>query len=98
MKVIGETEEGVLLTASKNEIANLFGAYSSHQMDEIGMKTSDIKPGLEINVKGAYEKMYWLEHRGYEFNELRVRLREALNRLENDVPLFKRIVDVEPNL
>ena len=98
MKVIGETEEGVLLTASKDEIANLFGAYSAYQMDEIGMKSGDIEPGLEINVKGAYEKLRWLEHRGHEFNDLRRRLREALERLENDVPLFKRIVDAEPNL
>lgn len=95
MKIIGETKEGFLISAERDEIANLFGAYSQYSLEDVGMKDSDIKPGLEINVRGAYEKLYWLERRRAEFVELERKLKSALDGLKQSEPLFKKIIDAE---
>lgn len=98
MKIIGRIEDNeFLISASRSEIANLLGAYSQYSLKEIGMTKSDIKPGLEINVSGAYEKLYWLEKRRDEFKKLERELESALKGLRKSEPLFKKIIDAETN-
>lgn len=49
MKVIGESEDGYIITATKDEIANLQGLYS-HYSDEFRVNVGD-----ELNIKPFYD-------------------------------------------
>lgn len=90
MKIIGDASNGkLLIEASRDEVANMLGAYSVYQMKEAGLSERDLKPGTEINVKGAWERLYWLERNWHEFNSLRDACRSALRETERLQPLFK---------
>lgn len=92
MKIIGEAaNERLLIEATRDEVANLLGAYSQYHLKEAGLSYDDLKPGKDINVRGAWEKLYWLEHRGDEFNPLREALQRALKEIEQAKPLFSQI-------
>ena len=92
MKIIGETTHGrLLLDASRDEVANLLGAYPAYQLKEAGLSENDLKPGVDINVRGAWDQLYWFSNRGDEFTELRRALADALKRLDESKPLFSAI-------
>jgi hypothetical protein len=92
MKIIGQAADGkLLLEASKNEIANLLGAYSANMLREAGLSENYLKPGVQINVKGAYEKLYWLSNRKAAMDRLRGELLTMAQKLDDSEPLFKVI-------
>lgn len=51
MKIIGETAEGFLLSATRTEIANLSGYYSEYSKVKF-------KPGDELEVSKIYKSFY----------------------------------------
>lgn len=55
MKIIGETDNGFILDASKQEVANLIGFYS-------GFDIGKLHTGLEIEVNHMYSQLYDLSH------------------------------------
>ena len=92
MKIIGEAaNERLLIEATRDEVANLLGAYSKYQLTEAGLTEKDLKPGMDINVRGAWDQLYWFANRGDEFADLRRALADALKRLDEAKPLFSAI-------
>ena len=52
MKIIGTSEQGLLLTATPNEVAQLLGHYSPY-----ADKCPKLSPGLVFNVSAMYERL-----------------------------------------
>lgn len=100
MKVIGKTNDGLLLSASESELANLFGFYWSGDkewqavLDELGFKhrggSRDLT-GLEIKPDIAYNRLSWLKKREREFDDLCKTLRDTADKIQDSRPLFDRI-------
>ncbi len=55
MKIIGETDNGFILDATKQEVANLIGFYSQFEIGQI-------KTGMDIEVHHMYTQLYDLSH------------------------------------
>ena len=98
MKIYSETEKGFLIEATKDEIANLYGAYSSYHIEykKNGIRKEDIRPGLVIDVRGAYERLHWLDHHEsktenlkQEVHRLKNCLDKMLSALDNTSSIFK---------
>ena len=103
MKVIGKSEQGYLITATADEIANLFGhGWNSDDFRKVA-KEAGAKDtgrwdgpdlvGVEINVGVAYERLAWLERRKSEFDSLVRDLRKMADKIDDHRPLFDKIVD-----
>ena len=92
MKVIGYTEKGYMLDATKEEIANLIGFYSTYG-EEFRKKSIGI--GSEINVSGMYKQLYGLA-RGYDDIE---RAKDNLKRCIELLDIVNPLIDVsiKPN-
>jgi hypothetical protein len=96
MKIIGAAADGkLLIEATRDEVANLLGAYSAYQLKDAGLSENALKPGVEIEVRGAYERLYWLQNRHHEFGHLRDALSRALRETERLQPVFS-IIKGEP--
>lgn len=82
MKIIGETAEGFLLSATQNEVANLEGHYCYASAQSLLQAP---KCGHEINLHKVYSTFYEL---GKQFpNELNCYIQQ----LEQVVKYFKEI-------
>ena len=79
MKVIGESENGYIITATKDEIANLQGLYS-HYSDGFNVDVGD-----ELNIKPFYDM-------AKEANSMRSR-RNELESVANHIDSALRIID-----
>lgn len=79
MKVIGESENGYIITATKDEIANLQGLYS-HYNDKFNVDVGD-----ELNIKSFYDM-------AKEANSIRSR-RDELESVANHIDSALRIID-----
>lgn len=81
MKVIATTQEGYILEAGRDEVANLMGMYSSYSD---GFRIPSI--GDDINIEGLYEK-----YRAAE------RIRNEKASLDGIINMLQRAAaDVEP--
>lgn len=97
MKIIGIANDNVIIEADKNEIANLVGAYSKHQLD----KEKDgydydtlFRVGVKFNISKIYNKMRNLQYIkiNSEYDSARSKLKEMLDSLtpiEDLVTLLK---------
>lgn len=63
MQIIGETENGFILDATRQEVANLIGFYS-------GFDIKGIKTGVEIEVNHMYSQLYDLNHMEREIGQI----------------------------
>ena len=79
MKVIGKSENGYIITATKDEIANLQGLYSQYSD---GFK---VNVGDELNITPFY-------HMAKEANGIRSR-RDELESVANHIDSALRIID-----
>jgi hypothetical protein len=106
VKVIGESADGYLITASRDEIANLFGFYWASdekyraelkkQLGEdldssYGQRRGSLI-GLTIHPSQAFSQLSWLRQRDAEFDGLCKRLRETADAIQNHKPLFDTII------
>lgn len=79
MKIIGNATGGkLLIEATPDEVANIMGAFSAYQLKDIGLKSTDLKPGMEIKVSSAWSRLYWLSRKQDQFSELRKACEQAL--------------------
>lgn len=88
MEIIGKSKEGFLIAASEDDIAHILGEYSAYRLRE---KKIEIKIGMVINVSPAYERLYWLENRNRDFDQLCRSLRYAADLIDDKRPLFDSI-------
>lgn len=72
MKIIGQTEDGYVLTANHHEVANLTG-YFSHSSS----KRPAIKVGDVIEVAKMFRHLYDLERAKVEISDMAAKLRTA---------------------
>lgn len=87
MKIIGETAEGFLLSATKTEVANLCGYYSQYN-------NANFKPGDELDIMKIYRSFYELsKSASYQINQSANAFRKILESLEavqsGTITLFK---------
>lgn len=106
MKVIGTSDQGYLIAASANEIANLFGWSSTYaeewkahlKAEERDSQWASGLIGMEINVGTAYEQLAWLRRRDREFDDLVKSLRKTADMIQDHRPLFDAIVADKPKV
>jgi hypothetical protein len=97
MKIIGtvgtDRYDGpdLLIQATKDEVARILGQYSASQMKERGIKESDLKVGFQINVDAAWSRLYWLERRRYELEQLTRACRSVIEGIEGTAHVFNEI-------
>ena len=92
MKVIGYTEKGYMLDASKEEIANLIGFYSTYGED---FKKEFIGIGSEINVSGVYKQLYGLAGKYEDIERAKDNLKRCIELLDIVNPLID--ISVKPD-
>jgi hypothetical protein len=74
MKIIGKTENGFVLIASADEVANLIG-YHSKYSDAKAVRDLDV--GSEIRVAEMYRHLSRLGHAKQEISDMAAKLRAA---------------------
>lgn len=89
VKIIGTTQEGYILSASLEEIANLLGFYSAY---DDKAKVRDLKSGTEIKISGLYQHLYALSSMKKKLGEAQSALRECADRITPVVPVVPEIV------
>jgi len=82
MKIIGETGDGFILMASKDEVANLLGFYWTGVS---GMQP--LRVGIEVKVSAVFLVGYERERRRKELNEAIKSLQTVASYLEPVVPV-----------
>lgn len=74
MKIIGESKDSFIIEASKDEVANLLGAYGRGRL-------KDLKPGTEIHVNKMYHQLNDLAYDRKRYDALADELLDMANRL-----------------
>ena len=90
MKVIGRTEKGYILDATKEEIANLIGFYSTYNEE---YRKASIKIGSEINVSAMFKQLYDLHWKHDDIKKIKEKLRQCINLLDEVNPLINIKID-----
>jgi hypothetical protein len=85
MKIIGKSENGFILEASRDEVANLIGYYFSCSD---GCKMPSI--GDELQVSKMYRQLYDLKNRQPELQKVVGTLRGLADMLEPVCPVIEK--------
>ena len=80
MKIIGKTEDGFILDASRKEVANLIGFFS-------GFGIKNVTVGSEIEVHHMYSQLYELSHFKAELGNISDKLEKYAKELRPLMPL-----------
>ena len=86
MKIIGESKEGYIIEAHKDEIARLIGYYGEYALREKGKRVS---VGDEININGMYWQLYNLKNNQPKLKEIVKTLRNLADLLEPVCPVIE---------
>ena len=86
MKVVGYTEKGYMLDATKEEIANLIGFYGAYGEE---YKKKSIGIGSEINVSGMYKQLYRLAGSYEDIERAKYNLKRCIELLDIVNPLIE---------
>lgn len=89
MKIIGQTDGGLLISATKNEIANLLGFYYTGSQS-----CPELVAGLEIRVSDMYGQLSALNSNKKELSQLANKLRSVADLLELNDPLYRKLAAV----
>lgn len=89
MKIIGETSDGYILTASKDEISNLIGYYSAYS----NKYENKVFIGSVINVADMYKKLYDLDRNKDELEKTAKTLRTLADMLDVVDPIFRKATE-----
>lgn len=87
MKIIGKTNNGVILEASTDEVGKLCGYYCSSSAPR-----NMIEVGNEIHISNMFQTLYSLAHRHDEVKKAQATLRAMADALELPKPLTESIV------
>lgn len=88
MKILGKTNDGFILGASKSEIANLIGYYS-----EYDSTISNLTIGDDVQVHRMFQKLYDLVSRKKNIREAKKHVQELLELLDETIPVLNTIPD-----
>jgi hypothetical protein len=80
MKIIGRTEKGFILDATKQEVAHLIGFCS-------GFDIGHIEVGLDIEINQMYNQLYDLSHMENELQQIADRLERYASLLRPLMPI-----------
>jgi len=86
VKIIGKTKENFLLEATKNELANLVGYYSTYTD---GYKSLQI--GDYIKVSEMFNKLSWIENNKKKVEMLKEEFIQISRELDTFNPIFRSI-------
>lgn len=86
MKVIGKSQDGYILQATSEEVANLIGFY---YMD--GSVREKVKVGNEIAVNKMYKHLYFLQHHRKQIEDAIGSLNKSIRHLEEVNPVIDSI-------
>ncbi len=92
MKVIGTTKDGYMITATRDEVANLLGFYFGGQEG-----CPRIAPGDEIETAGMFHQLYDLARKKDSLTDVAKELRTVAALLEARNPIIAGAVDEEPD-
>ena len=90
MKIIGKTEEGLLLAASKDELANFIGFYWSGSEG-----CPPLVPGVEIKCAAMFEQLRQLDINRKALGDISTKLRMVADLLELNDPLVQKLTVIE---
>ena len=88
MKIIGETEAGLLLASSRNEVANLLGFYYAGNN-----KCPELKAGMEIKISEMYHQLRDLAAKKGALTKVAAELRITADLLEIKDPIVSADTD-----
>ena len=86
MKIIGYTENGYMIDANREEIANLIGYYDTYS-DEY--KNKQIGIGSEIQVHEMYNQLYQLAYKSEDISRTKEKLAECIKLLDLVQPVIE---------
>ena len=92
MKVIATTEDGFIIEASKNDIANLTGYYSTYDKDFKKLKIGD-----EIAIHDMFVQLYTLEKKKQDLSQTVKTLRNLADLLEPACPVIEKVFETAIN-
>jgi len=83
MKIIGETKDGYIIEASRDDVANLIGYYYGSAMK------NRLSTGDEIQINKMFRQLYNLEHNQPELRKVVDSLRGIADLLEPCCPMIE---------
>lgn len=92
MKIIGRTEKGYILDATKEEVANLIGFYSAYEKD---FRKKSIGIGSEINISGMYKQLYGLAVKHDDIEKAKDNLKRCIELLDIVNPMID--ISIKPD-
>lgn len=88
MKIIGKTSEnGLLLSATEDEVANLIGYYGKYSEDA----QSHLKPGTDIHISEIFKTLYYMSTRKRELEEAAAKLRCCADAITLTCPVVEAV-------
>ena len=97
MKIIGGTESGFILEATKDEVANLAGYYSYNHAPDKGYHKDAFNIGDQVNVDAMYRQLYSLARLGDQVESTKKTLEAAIQLLTIVDPVIRKVVDMQPD-
>lgn len=88
MKIIGKTQQGLLLSATKDELANMVGFYYS------GLQgCPEFNPGVEIELHKMYSQLRSLQQNEKELGAIATKLRMVADLLQLNDPIVQEKIN-----
>lgn len=97
MKIIGDTENGFILEASKDEVANLKGFYSDYNLrSNVNNKELESKIGGIIEIEPIYSRYRTFESiiKSTDFSKVLDRLKDTVEVLTSAQELFNQTKEI----
>lgn len=88
MKIIGATENGYIIDADANEVANLIGYYSKYTKDFVKPKVGD-----EIQVDAMFKQLHTLANKKNDLSQTVKTLRNIAELLEPVCPIIEKSIE-----
>lgn len=86
MKIIGQTAEGFLLSASRNECANIVGFYYTGADG-----CPRFEPGMEIAIAAMFTQLYEFKKNEKALTQIASKLRAVADVLELNDPVIEKL-------
>jgi hypothetical protein len=89
MKILGKTEDGYILEAHSDEVANLIGYYSKYN------ENFKVQVGDEIRINEMYHQLYTLQHKQPELQTIVSTLKNLADLLEPVCPVIENVMKIK---
>lgn len=88
MLIIGDSKDGYIISATKDEVANLVGYYGKYTD---GFSSMNLKVGCQIKISEMYNQLRNLSFKEEELEEVRKILSGVINNLNTIDPIIPPI-------